>query len=112
MHRAELRRRSDWLGYLAANSGLVAMGRLFGGGHDRHVEVLHDRASDDRWRVREGVAIAVQRACDDDPERGFALPRFVALESSTDPDVAWIVRENHKKARLQRLLAAPRTGRP
>ena len=37
-----------------------------------------------------------------DPAAG--LPRFRALAGSADPDVAWIVRENGKKARLARLL--------
>jgi HEAT repeats len=167
--------------------GLVALGRHFGQGDDSHREVLHAYASDARWRVREGVAMALQRAGDDDPARTFALteqwaadpdplvrraavaavcePRllrdpvfarralalvdrvtadlaasarddrrapgvrtlrqalgygwsvivaslgvdglatFRRLESSDDPDVAWIVRENRKKARLKRLLA-------
>jgi hypothetical protein len=167
--------------------GLVALGRHLGGGDDRHAEVLHELASDGRWRVREGVAMALQRACDDDPARGFALaqqwatdpdplvrrgavaavceprllrhpgfarralallgrvttdltrvpsgdrrsapvrrlrqalgygwsvviaanpneglPLFRGLEADPDPDVEWIVRENHKKARLQRVLA-------
>ena len=37
-----------------------------------------------------------------DPEHG--LPRFLALSASPDPDVAWVVRENRRKARLARLL--------
>lgn len=37
-----------------------------------------------------------------DPVAG--MPRFLALGDSTDRDVAWIVRENGKKARLARLL--------
>jgi hypothetical protein len=166
--------------------GLVALGRLLGGGDHRHLDVLHRCASDERWRVREGVAMALQRAADDDPERSFllaeqwshdpdplvrraavaavceprllkrdsyarralrllehvtadlarfptgerrdrpvrtlrqalgygwsvaiaasptdGLPLFTKLEMSEDPDVAWIVRENLKKARLKRLL--------
>ncbi|MGH1563180.1 HEAT repeat domain-containing protein [Mumia sp. DW29H23] len=36
------------------------------------------------------------------PDEG--LPRFAALAGSTDPDVAWVVRENRGKARLRRLL--------
>lgn len=35
------------------------------------------------------------------------LPRFAALRSSDDTDVAWVVRENVKKARLRRLLDPP-----
>jgi hypothetical protein len=170
----------------ASVCGLVALGRHYGQGRDSHVEVLHAHASDGRWRVREGVAMALQRAGDDDPGRAFALaerwaadidplvrraavaavcePRllrdpvfarralailervtadlaaspsgdrrspgvrtlrqalgygwsvvvaalpadgltaFGLLEASGDPDVAWVVRENRKKARLKRLL--------
>ena len=33
------------------------------------------------------------------------LTAFHLLEGSDDPDVAWVVRENRTKARLQRLLA-------
>jgi hypothetical protein len=32
------------------------------------------------------------------------LPRFQALEEYDDRDVAWIVRENRRKARLAKLL--------
>lgn len=32
------------------------------------------------------------------------LPAFAALRGSADADVAWVVRENEKKARLRRLL--------
>lgn len=166
--------------------GLVAAGRLFGEGDESRARVLHHHASDPRWRVREGVAMGVQRAADTDPERAFALmerwapegdplvqravvaavcePRllrdpvfarralalladitdalagrpadtrrdptvrtlrqalgygwsvavaalpdeglaaFAGLERIDDADVAWIVRENLKKARLKRLL--------
>jgi hypothetical protein len=37
-----------------------------------------------------------------DPPNG--LTRFIALESTDDADVRWIVRENAKKARLAKLL--------
>lgn len=36
---------------------------------------------------------------------GEGLPAFEALQASSDPDVAWIVRENLGKARLQRVFA-------
>lgn len=169
--------------------GLVALGRHLGQGDDSFVEVLHAHASDDRWRVREGVAMALQRAGDDDPCRALdvaeawqddpdplvrraaiaavAEPRllvdpaiarralnvvdrvtagllaqpsgerrspnvrtlrqalgycwsvviaaqpaeglaaFRRLEDCDDADVAWIVRENRRKARLRRLLGDP-----
>ena len=41
--------------------GLVALGRLFGEGDDHQAGVLHAHAADERWRVREGVAMALQR---------------------------------------------------
>jgi hypothetical protein len=62
--------------------GLVGLGRHLGQGDDTHVPLLHRHASDDRWRVREGVAMALQRAGDDDLERAFAI----AEEWATDPD--------------------------
>ena len=43
-----------------------------------------------------------------DPKDG--LPTFREWESSADPDVGWIVRENHKKARLRRVLATSSGG--
>ena len=46
-----------------------------------------------------------------DPD--FGLPRFQRLSASDDPDVAWIARENAKKARLANLLLSRReTSRP
>jgi len=171
----------------ASLCGLVALGRCFGQGDDRHMGPLHRYAADERWRVREGVAMAIQRAYDDDPERGFALaegwvtdpdplvqrsavaavceprllrdpvfarralaivdgasrdlagltvaerrsssvrtlrqalgygwsvavaalpeeglPLFEQLGAVVDPDMAWIVKENGKKARLRRVLS-------
>lgn len=62
--------------------GLVAFGRHFGQGDDTHVAILHAKASDGRWRVREGVAMALQRAGDDDLGRAFAI----AERWADDPD--------------------------
>jgi hypothetical protein len=62
--------------------GLVAVGRLFGKGDPGQAELLHGYASDPRWRVREGVAMALQRAADDDPGASFEL----AAGWATDPD--------------------------
>jgi hypothetical protein len=62
--------------------GLVALGRHFGEGDDRHLDLLHRYAADARWRAREGVAMALQRAADDDPEGAFT----VAETWATDPD--------------------------
>jgi hypothetical protein len=167
--------------------GLVALGRHLGHGDETHVQAMHTYAADDRWRVREAVAMALQRAGDHDIGRAFAIaelwaadpdplvrraavaavcePRllrdpayarralalldrvtfelaaspvegrrtpgvralrqalgygwsvviaaapteglaaFERLDASGDADIAWIVRENKKKARLKRLLA-------
>jgi hypothetical protein len=59
----------------ATMCGVVALGRCIGlhPGDRGHVEVLQRYAADSRWRVREGVAMAVQRAGDDNPELAFAL---------------------------------------
>lgn len=164
--------------------GVVGLGRLLAEGADV-AQRLRTHATDTRWRVREGVAMALQRlgdadlprlldlvdawAADPDPlvRRAAAagiceprlltsapaarravdvcaaatrwladlpegrreadvrtlrqalgycwsvavaadppagLPRFRALAGVDDPDVAWIVRENSRKARLAMLL--------
>jgi hypothetical protein len=41
--------------------GTVGMGRLLAEGHREALEILKDQASDSRWRVREAVAMALQR---------------------------------------------------
>jgi hypothetical protein len=51
--------------------GLVALGRLVGEGDQALTELLHQHASDPRWRIREAVAMALQRAADSDPEAAF-----------------------------------------
>ena len=62
--------------------GLVAIGRGFGEGDHRHLNLLQRYAADARWRVREGVAMALQRAADDDPELAFTVAETWAI----DPD--------------------------
>ena len=62
--------------------GLVALGRVFGQGDDGPLGTLHAHVSDERWRVREGVAMAVQRGGDTDLERAFTVAERWAL----DPD--------------------------
>jgi hypothetical protein len=62
--------------------GLVALGRHLGADNGQHVDLLYRYASDPRWRVREGVAMALQRAGDDDPERAFTIAEAWAI----DPD--------------------------
>jgi hypothetical protein len=46
--------------------GAVALGRHVAEGRSRHVVRLRELASDPRWRVREAVAMALQRWGDDD----------------------------------------------
>lgn len=41
--------------------GVVGLGRLISEGHTELLETLRLKASDSRWRIREGVAIALQR---------------------------------------------------
>jgi hypothetical protein len=62
--------------------GLVAIGRCFGEGDHRQLDLLHRYAADARWRAREGVAMALQRAADDDLEGAFTVAETWAL----DPD--------------------------
>lgn len=173
--------------------GTAAVGRLLldGDADPRLLDLLHARAADPLWRVREAAAMALQRVGDADPaalrhlvaawvtdphplvrraavagiceprllhdpvtagaalqacaratasiealpagarrdpdvrtlrqalgycwsvavaaDPAAGLPAFAALARSTDPDVAWIDRENRRKTRLRRLLADPVT---
>jgi len=76
--------------YLAL-CGAIGLGRLLADGDAGAAEELRRLAGDGRWRVREGVALGLQRLGDTD------LRRWAA---SDDRDVRWVVRENLKKARL------------
>lgn len=49
--------------------GVVGLGRLVAEGQTQHLAALRARASDSRWRVREGVAMALQRVGDRDMTR-------------------------------------------
>jgi hypothetical protein len=49
--------------------GLVALGRLLGGGDERVEPLLRRRANAPEWRIREAVAIALQRSGDERPNR-------------------------------------------
>jgi hypothetical protein len=62
--------------------GLVALGRHLGEGDPTLTGLLHQHAPDSRWRIREGVAMALQRAADTDPEGTFAI----AEQWAADPD--------------------------
>ncbi|MFE4464272.1 HEAT repeat domain-containing protein [Oerskovia sp. NPDC056781] len=55
--------------------------------------------------LRQALGYCWSVAVAGDPDAG--LPRFAVLRGVEDPDVAWIVRENEKKARLRRLLTPP-----
>jgi hypothetical protein len=67
----------------ATMCGLVAHGRLLGERRvGDHEDILHRHAADHRWRVREGVAIALQRAADDDPARAFTIAERWAVDPS------------------------------
>jgi hypothetical protein len=58
--------------FLAA-CGVAGLGRLLAEGDTTVLPTLRERASDPRWRVREAVAIALQRLGDDDPDALFEL---------------------------------------
>lgn len=66
-----------------AATGAVGLGRLLADAPDARItERLHELAADRRWRVREGVAMALQRLGDADPGRLWSLARAWAK----DPD--------------------------
>jgi hypothetical protein len=52
--------------------GLVGLGRLLSEGRDDLLPQLRAAASDERWRVREGVVLGLQRVGDRDVPRLFA----------------------------------------
>jgi hypothetical protein len=53
--------------------GVVGLGRLVAEGGADLVPELQLHAADRRWRVREGVAMALQRVGDADPQRFFTI---------------------------------------
>jgi hypothetical protein len=61
-----------------------------------------DRRTAQVRTLRQALGYCWSVAVAADPVAG--LPRFRALAASADPDVAWIVRENSRKARLAKLL--------
>jgi hypothetical protein len=58
-----------------AMCGIVGFGRLVAEGRRDLVTRLHDHASDPRWRVREAVAMALQRVGDSDVSVMFEIAR-------------------------------------
>ena len=59
--------RNSQLEFLAV-CGVVGMGQLLAQGNSGALQILRASASDSRWRVREGVAIALQRLGEADME--------------------------------------------
>src|SRR3972149_2417037 len=59
-YTAEIAPTNDPHEFLAV-CGVVGMGRLGAGGDRRWLPVIRRHASDPRWRLREGVAMALQR---------------------------------------------------
>jgi hypothetical protein len=72
---ADVGSADDFGAWLAADDeylavcGAVGLGRLLAEGDDRQLRALRLLAADPRWRVREGVAMALQRLGDADPGR-------------------------------------------
>ena len=103
--------RSTALGYLAepdeylACCGTVALGRLILQGEAALVGRLTALAADERWRVREAVAIAAQRIGDADP----ALLRELVAGWVADPDPL-VVRAGIAAVCEPRLLSDPDTA--
>ncbi|MGO1335419.1 MAG: HEAT repeat domain-containing protein, partial [Cellulosimicrobium funkei] len=60
------------------------------------------RRDPDVRTLRQALGYCWSVAVVGDPSTG--VPRFAALRGSSDPNVAWVVRENEKKARLRRVL--------
>lgn len=52
--------------------GVVGLGRLLAAGDDSQLPILRIYASDPRWRIREAVAMALQRLGDADMDRLLA----------------------------------------
>lgn len=90
--------------YLAC-CGTVALGRLIVEGETALADRLRQLAADDRWRVREAVAIAAQRIGDADP----ALLRTLVATWVSDPNPL-VVRAGIAAICEPRLLAEPATA--
>jgi hypothetical protein len=68
--------------------GLVGLGRLAAEGDEGGLALLRRRAQDENWRVREGVAIGLQRLGDDRPERLFEMAREWSTGSALEARAA------------------------
>ncbi len=60
--------------------GVVGLGRLLAEGRSELAEELRAHAADERWRVREGVAMALQRVGDVDSRRLFDMSELWACD--------------------------------
>jgi hypothetical protein len=89
--------------YLAC-CGTVGLGRLLAGGDASVTSELHRLAGDERWRVREAAAMALQRVGDADPDAMLTL----AERWADDP--SWLVRRAAVAGPCEpRLLRVPAT---
>jgi len=68
--------------------GLVGLGRLAAEGDELGLAVMRKRANDGNWRVREGVAIGLQRLGDDRPVRMAEIARDWATNSPLEARAA------------------------
>lgn len=67
--------------------GVVGLGAVLAAGPDPAIEArLRRHATDERWRVREAVAMALQRVGDADPDRLAELARELTRD---DSPLAW-----------------------
>lgn len=90
--------------YLAL-CGAIGLGRLAAEGETRATAELHELAGDARWRVREGVAMGLQRLGDSDPTQLVATCR-AWLDGGT-----WLVQRAVIAGLCEpRLLEEPLTG--
>jgi hypothetical protein len=99
--------RNSQLEFLAV-CGVVGMGQLLVQGNSGALEILRASASDSRWRVREGVAMALQRLGEADMERllsemdqwsrGNFLEMRAAAVSLCEPKL--LKRKEHSKETL------------
>jgi hypothetical protein len=89
--------------------GVVGLGRLLAEGNDSLLGDLRAHASDSRWRIREGVAMALQRSGDVDMEslitamrewsRGTPLEQRAAAAALCEPRL--LCQEEHARGALQ-----------
>ena len=79
---------SNTPGEFLAFCGVVGLGRLVAEGHHELLPTLRHHASDPRWRLREAVAMALQRLGDADMDRLLAEMRCWAQGSPLEQRAA------------------------